>query len=113
MTSIPQEQSGSGEGAGVPEKAHEPTDAAPPSQTLELLARRVAELESELAQERHARERAESANRAKDEFLSVVSHELRSPLNAILGWNRILAIKRAQDAEVTSVTPRIEQSARA
>jgi signal transduction histidine kinase len=113
MTSIPQEQSGSGDGAGLQEKPYEPTQAAPPSQTLELLARRVAELEGELAQERHARERAESANRAKDEFLSVVSHELRSPLNAILGWNRILAIKRAQDAEVTSITPRIEQSARA
>jgi CheY-like chemotaxis protein len=70
-------------------------------------------LEKEVAEERHARARAESANRAKDEFLSIVSHELRSPLNAILGWNRILAIKRANDAEVASVTPRIEQSARA
>jgi PAS domain S-box-containing protein len=37
------------------------------------------------------RQRAEEANRAKDEFLSVASHELRTPLNAILGWARLLS----------------------
>src|SRR4051812_7603342 len=107
MRSIHQEQSGSGD-------AHAPSEPALTltSDAVDALARRIAELEKEVAEERHARELAESANRAKDEFLSVVSHELRSPLNAILGWNRILSIKRAQDAEVSSVTPRIEQSAR-
>lgn len=110
MSSIHQRQSGSGEG----QEPSEPADAsAQASDERAALAQRVAELEKAVAQERHARERAESANRAKDEFLSVVSHELRSPLNAILGWNRILSIKRAQDTEVVSITPRIEQSARA
>jgi signal transduction histidine kinase/ActR/RegA family two-component response regulator len=66
-----------------------------------------------LEQERKLREAAELANRAKDEFLSVISHELRSPLNAILGWNRILTLKRRDDAEVASITPRIEHSAKA
>jgi len=33
---------------------------------------------------------AEAANRAKDQFLSTLSHELRSPLNAIVGWATIL-----------------------
>jgi signal transduction histidine kinase/ActR/RegA family two-component response regulator len=70
-------------------------------------------LEAQLGAERRLREAAESANRAKDEFLSVVSHELRSPLNAILGWNRILAIKKGGDPEVAAITPRIEQSAKA
>jgi signal transduction histidine kinase/CheY-like chemotaxis protein len=82
------------------------------------LARRAAagrqrERASVLEQERKLREAAEAANRAKDEFLSVISHELRSPLNAILGWNRILAVKRSDDAEVASITPRIEHSAKA
>jgi PAS domain S-box-containing protein len=44
-----------------------------------------------LRRESMARARAEKADRLKDEFLATVSHELRSPLNAILGWSRMLS----------------------
>ena len=45
-----------------------------------------------------ARAEAEHANRLKDEFLAVLSHELRSPLSAILGWAQILKTGRADAA---------------
>jgi len=73
----------------------------------------AAERAAALERERRLRIDAEAANRGKDQFLSVFSHELRSPLNAILGWNRILAVKRPDDTEVAAITPRIEHSARA
>lgn len=40
--------------------------------------------------ERAARMEAEHANRTKDNFLAALSHELRNPLNSILGWARLL-----------------------
>ncbi|WP_456341416.1 MULTISPECIES: ATP-binding protein [Tolypothrix] len=59
---------------------------------VDITARKLAEAEREqlLAREQAAREQAEAANRIKDEFLAVLSHELRSPLNPILGWTKLL-----------------------
>ena len=45
----------------------------------------------ELARERdEARRAAEAANRAKDDFLALVSHELKTPLTSILAWSHVL-----------------------
>ncbi len=53
-----------------------------------------------LTSERAARAAAEEANRAKDTFLAMVTHELRAPLNTILGWTNLMA-KGTLDAEKT------------
>jgi signal transduction histidine kinase len=58
----------------------------------EIVERRRAEEERAVMFEREkaARVAAESINRVKDEFLATLSHELRTPMNAILGWTHIL-----------------------
>ena len=52
--------------------------------------RTESERENLLARERAARAEAERSNLLKEEFLATLSHELRNPLNAILGWATIL-----------------------
>lgn len=59
-----------------------------------------------------ARLRAEEASRRKDEFLAVVSHELRSPLNAILGWVNLLRGGKLTAEAAARALATIENSAR-
>ncbi|MUL38279.1 hypothetical protein BWI75_18570 [Gloeocapsopsis sp. AAB1 = 1H9] len=55
---------------------------------------------------------AKEANRIKDEFLAVLSHELRSPLNPILGWAKLLLSKKLDETKTRQALITIERNAK-
>jgi PAS domain S-box-containing protein len=73
---------------------------------LDIERQRVFEFEQE------ARAQAEHANRIKDEFLAMLSHELRNPLNAILGWIQIVQGREVPPAQMARALDIIERNAR-
>ncbi|WP_239805514.1 hybrid sensor histidine kinase/response regulator [Croceicoccus hydrothermalis] len=61
-------------------------------------SRKIAALEAENARLSQEVRRAQSANEAKSRFLASLSHEIRSPLNAIYGHAQLLERKEGRDA---------------
>ncbi|RUT05506.1 hypothetical protein DSM106972_035130 [Dulcicalothrix desertica PCC 7102] len=81
---------------------------------IDVTERKQAELERErlLQQEQRARAEAERANRIKDEFLAVLSHELRSPLNPIVGWVNLLLQRKLDESRTREALVTIERNAK-
>jgi PAS domain S-box-containing protein len=81
---------------------------------LDITERKRAEIERArlLQREQAAREAAENANRVKDEFLAILSHELRSPLNPILGWANLLQTKKLDADKTARALATIERNAK-
>jgi PAS domain S-box-containing protein len=76
------------------------------------IATNVTEREKLLESERAARIEAERSNRLKDEFLATLSHELRNPLNAMLGWASVLKRKNVTPAMLEQGLDAIERNSR-
>ena len=74
----------------------------------------LAELQAARDAANHARAVAESANKAKSEFLAVMSHELRTPLNAIGGYAELIefGIRGPVTPEQRADLERIQRSQR-
>ncbi len=81
---------------------------------IDITERKQVETERDmvLQLEKTARAEAERANRIKDEFLAVLSHELRSPLNPILGWSQLLMSGKLNPDKTAKAYETIERNAR-
>lgn len=79
------------------------------SARFELETRRREVLEREQA----ARAAAERVSRTKDDFVAVLSHELRNPLNAIGGWVHVLKVGKRTPEQMERGLEAIDRSVRA
>ena len=66
-----------------------------------------------LQQKQAALAESERVNRIKDEFLAILSHELRSPLNPILGWTKLLQTRKLDEPKTIAALATIERNAKA
>jgi signal transduction histidine kinase len=80
--------------------------------TLLQLHRTEAGLRETVLREQAARAQAEEATRLKDEFLANLSHELRTPMNIIIGWAHLLRSGPLTDEQKIRAAEAIERAAR-
>jgi signal transduction histidine kinase len=71
------------------------------------------EREQLLASEQTARKDAEIANRLRDEFMATVSHELRSPINAIVGWAKLMKAGKLNEEQTAKALDTIIKNSEA
>ncbi|PSB44201.1 hybrid sensor histidine kinase/response regulator [Cyanosarcina cf. burmensis CCALA 770] len=81
--------------------------------TRDITQSKLAEqaLRAREAQLQQQAEELKRANQVKDEFLAVLSHELRSPLNAILGWAKLLRTRKFSPEIFNRALETIERNA--
>jgi CheY-like chemotaxis protein len=86
-----------------------------PAAVTDITARKEAEEARErlLVREQEARADVERAARWKDEFLALLSHEWRTPLNAILGYAHLLGLKSLPPERADHALHAIERNAQA
>ena len=93
---------------------HDGTTSRMLGATLDITDRKNAEAEREvlLAREHQLRQLAEDSNRLKDEFLAIMSHELRNPLNVIVGYSDLLARTKeiAESPQLSKMTDAIKRN---
>lgn len=80
--------------------------------TLLQLHRTEAGLRETVLREQAARAQAEEATRLKDEFLANLSHELRTPMNIIIGWAHLLRNGPLTEDQKVRAAEAIERAAR-
>jgi PAS domain S-box-containing protein len=83
------------------------------SQRLRELERANRDKDDLLDRERHLRVQLEAAHVAKDHFLAVLSHDLRAPLNAVLGWTQLLRREKLDHGARERALATIERNAQA
>ena len=81
---------------------------------MDVTERRRVEVQREalLEQARAAQQQAEEAARTKDEFLAILSHELRTPMSAVLGWLHLARSGQLSAEQVDKALATVERNAR-
>ena len=92
------------------EPADESSSTSPAGRSAED-AIRIRELQETVDELNRLRAAALEAAQRRDEFLTTISHELRSPLNAILGWTQVLEPRRDLPADVRDALHVIRRNA--